>query len=315
MITFVDNGDGTASFTSDSSVSPSPGVTVNPDGSWTLPVMLRFLNPLDIANTGVGTLTVLPAAAGGDVADGIAAFLPLLAQGPPGFTPNFNSVINVIELAPGATPPPGTPVGAWSETDPGNETTPPTYQSTLYIHRGNDGVFTMPNVEALANISGTLADGRTLYYSSSSEEWVISDPIFTQFAACSSLTAAAGTPSTPQQTLGIVHLAAAGRTRNPFPHGSCIVNPASDGSTQIKLYARAGSVSGTIIGEALALPGMTAPYIAHLIPTAAASNPANVIAVGATLDIYITAENVVTSSQNWSTTMTDASFFAYGIPV
>jgi hypothetical protein len=270
------------------------------------------MNPLDIVNTGVGTLTVLPAAEGGDIASGIAQFVPLLATGPQGFTPNLNTTVELIELAPGASPPSGTPVASFAKTDPGNETTPATWQLTMYVHRGDDGTFVMPNLEALANVTGALAAGKTVYYDLVDSEWKISDPRDTQFAACTSFTAATGT--TPKQQLGSLVLPARGYQRLVAPRAQCVINPASDGSTAIKLVARIGTITGTIIGSTPALAGVTAPYVATLIPNAAAADPANAIAAAAAGTILLMAEQQTSSVQPWSTTMTDAAFTALGTP-
>ena len=287
---------------------PGPQVTVNPDGSWTLPVLLRFQNPLDIANTGVGTITVLPSSVGGDIASAVAQFVPLLGYGPPGLTPNFAAAVNLIELAPGETPPSGTPYAQFAMTDPGNDVTAPTWQLTLYVHRGADGSFAMPNVEGLANISGTLADGKTLYYNATTSKWVISDPKTPQFVACTAYLPATGATA-PTVPIGMLTFGARGYARQIAPQARIIVNPATDGTTTIKLLARLGSTTGAVIGESLGL-AHSAPFEAILTPNKAAADVANQVASGASVNVYLMAALVSSSSSAWSTSITDAAFTA-----
>jgi len=294
-------------------VVPGPQVVVNPDGSWDLPCRVRFQNPLDIVNTGVGTLTILPVSDGSGIAQGIAQFVPLLGRGQPGFTPNLNTTVNLIELAPGANPPSGTPTASWALSDPGNEDTPPTWQLTLYIHRGNDGSFIMPLLQDLSNVVGSLINGATLVFDAITGQWNVQDPHLVQFAACTSFTAADGTQ--PKQQIGQLTLPQSSYARQVKPEASCIVTPAADGTTPIKIYARLGSTTGPIIGQSLTLPNPTTPFIAHVDANTAAADPDNQIAAGASATVYLMAELQSNSNSAWSTTMVDATYTALGIPV
>jgi hypothetical protein len=291
---------------------PGPQVIVNSDGSWDLPCRLRFMNPLDIANTGVGTITVLPGDGGGDIATAIAQFVPLLGQGPNGLIPNIDDTVNLIELAPGASPPSGTPTASFAEISSGDETTPPTYRLTLYVHRGDDGATGTPLLQDLGNVVGSLVNGATVLFDALTGNWNVAAQHVTQAAACTSFTAATGT--TPAATLGTAVLPTAGYARMPMPSGQCIVNPAPDGSTTIKLYARLGSTTGPIIGESVAVPG-SVPYVATLVANQNAVDPANNIASGAGATVYFMAQLATGSGTAWSTTMADAAFTLLGVPV
>jgi hypothetical protein len=217
-VSIYDNGDGTASVTLiDYTFTPPPDVTVNPDGSIDLPVILRFLNPFDINNTGVGTITVLPAGLA------LASFLPLLGRGPAGVSPRFASS-GIRHEVPADEPLP-TPSVIYNVIDPGDpNASPPTgplLQVEDWVHAGPQGIDGTPvNLGDLGDILYTGGQtvplpGQSIVYRTpdgATPGFYLEDVKLTDFAVCNAFspTAAAvgGAAIIPAGQSAIIYLGA-----------------------------------------------------------------------------------------------------------
>lgn len=292
---------------------PPVDVVVNDDGTITLTVRLRFLNPFDINTTGVGTITVLPD-------ESLAAFLPLLGRGDNGLSPIFDTPVKHEVDRDDDLPDPSITLDLVDPGDPlATPPQPPVWHLEIWEHagpKGDDG--DAVNLEALSNVSagaGPILAGSTLVYRTDTDgggpRWAVEPVRVTQFAVCNAFSAAHG--NAPNQTLGQLTLSAAGYQRRPVVDGACQVNPNADGTTHIDLIARLNDVNtGVIVGYAQGLDG-AAPFIANLHPTPAAAGGGAVIDVGQSATIYLIAKQTNDSLSDWTTTMTYASFNSLGV--
>jgi hypothetical protein len=304
-------------------VNPPADAVLNDDGSITLSVRMRFLNPFDINATGVGTITVLPS-------ESLAAFLPLLGRGAPGLSPVFD-VPTLHEVPDGTALP--TPPFTITPVDPGDPLAtppaPPVWHIEVWLHAGPAGLPGTPvNLGALGDVftpDGGLVPGFTLVYrtpAAGPAGWYVEPVRVTDFAVCTAFTPASG--NAPNQVLGSLTLAAQGYQRRPWVDGACQVNPAADttnGITHIDLIARlftgGGTVTdpttgGVIVGYGQGLD-TNAPFIANLHPTQAAVGGSAIIPAGQAGVIYLIAQQTNPTLSNWATVMTHASFSALGL--
>ncbi|KZM70751.1 hypothetical protein AWN90_40030 [Nocardia terpenica] len=143
---------------------------MNPDGSATWTGTLWIPNIFDLANTGVGTITLTPA--------GGWANLPVLAQGAPGLPAVIDSV-SVTTLDPAATPPP-TQSAQLTLVDPGGPGQAAHYTLTLNLLKGAAGATgAAGHILGSADFANTPADGQVPVYAAAGKQvvWATIHPV------------------------------------------------------------------------------------------------------------------------------------------
>lgn len=129
----------------------SPALVLNPDGSATWTGTLWIPNIFNLAETGVGTITLTPA--------GGWANLPVLAQGQPGVPPVFDAItINALD-------PTATATAVLTTVDPGGPGEAAHYTLALGIPKGAAGAAgATGHILGSSDFSNSPADGQIPVY-------------------------------------------------------------------------------------------------------------------------------------------------------
>lgn len=285
-------------------------IVTNPDGSITWQGSVTMSGASDPLTYGVATLTLTPS--------GGVSNLPALVQGDPGLSPTLRNV-SVTQVAAGTTP----PASSWTLVTPGTSTVAPVYDLVLYVNSGATGatgastnISAAPDVEGGPPGSGT--DGYTLYWVNADSKWKISAPKRTvyPFTVPNSSFSTAYSGNAGSYVVASVGIPAQPYAWRPKVHGG--IYAGGTVNTHVDLVARLNnSSSGDIVGYGLGQSGV-GPY-PILLQSAFGASVAGAstygqVAAGASATIFMLATQTASTTDNWTTTNTNAYFTVEAVP-
>lgn len=229
--------------------------------------------------------------------------LPFFATGESGLPPTFSS-ITMTEVDPSTPLPAVNPVVTL--VNPGGPGVASQYSLAFYIHSGapgSTGTITIRNATdlALSPALGTGTNAYILVYDAPSQTWIPSaQKVGNMYVPATILSTAFN--NTSPRLLASVTIPAQPFKWYPRVFAQVAVTGSSD--TRVDLFARLNDpASGAQVGYAKGVAG-SSPGVATLIPAppAGSSWPSyGQVAAGVAATIYLRAEQVATSSNNWST--------------
>lgn len=289
---------------------PSPTLVLNPDGSATWTGTIWFSNILDVAATGIATLTLTPAGGWGN--------LPILAEGAPGLPPTFrNVVVNTLDPATIPTP---TQSASLALVDPGGPGEPSLYDLTLNLLKGATGTTgATGHILGSSDFSNSPAEGQVPVYSAvggAHVAWVTLRPVVPFYAIPgTAFTALTESTSGVRDIVVFQSISAQAYNYRPRISGDLEVTGAVgmriDAEVRMGTAATANSTiatSGTLIGygrgmeSALPVHLNISPYFGAAMAPSDVS-PAAVVAAGTAMTIVLVAVRQYGASV-WSTSQT-----------
>lgn len=279
--------------------------TVGSDGvSLVWQGQLSFVNAADVLQTGVATLTATPS--------GGISNLPAIVDGDPGLPPVL-TFATPTPLTPGSSP-----TMSSTLTSPGGAGTASAYTVTLGIPTGATGAAgTNGTISGASDLSGSLVNGDTLYYNSSTSKWVVSQPIFTQgpFITLNSSFAADYSGSA-----GTFQVATVGLPSLPWPYYPVVsagLYVSGTINTHVDLVARLNNAtSGQQIGYGLGQTG-AGPFPVTIGASfgAALTGTYGQVSANTTATVYLVATQINSTTDAWQTINTNGYLSVLAVPV
>ncbi len=280
-------------------------ITPNADGSITWTGTVTLSGASDPLTTGVATLTLTPS--------GGVSNLPALVNGAPGLPPTFRNIV-VNQVAYGTTP----PASSATLVSPGGPGTASVYDLTLYVNSGQQGAAgTNGSVLAASDVVSTgIVDGWTLVYNASTSKLVAGPPkrAIGPYTTTSFATAYNGNAgSYTAATIGIPAQPWAWR-----PRVAAHFYVSGTANTQVNAVVRLNDpTAGDIVGMALGLTG-AGPFVLNVSPHFASSitgtSTYGQVAANTTATLYLLAQQVNSTTDNWMTNNSNAYFTTEVVP-
>lgn len=255
------------------------------------------------STTGVGYLVMTP--------DGGFGTLPFGAQGDSGLSPTLNFTVEEVDPD-DALPDPNPAV---TLTSAGGAGVASEYDITIYVHKGDAGESSTFEFLAATDLTGSLIDEYVLAKKTGvGEVYFIPQRVGDQYVP-GSINSTSG--SSTGRLLAQIAIPAQPFDWRPRCFAQCVVSGTAN--TRVDLVARVGhETDGQQVGYAKGIAGATPPTLT-MIPAAPAGSdvPGDYgrIAAGATTYIYLRAEQKAATSDSWSTTNTDTTFWVEVAPL
>jgi len=275
---------------------------------------LTFSNASDPFQTGVATLTATPS--------GGISNLPAIVDGTPGLPPVINA-ITVTQVPYGTTVPPS----AFTLVDPGGPGDASVYDFTFYVQSGQQGtagtnatISTASDLELPTGVTlGSATAGFTIYYDATHSKWLVSQP---QMATGPYITLNSSFAAAYSGNAGAYQVATVGLPSLPwtyYPIVSAGLYVSGTVNTHVDLVARLNNATtGNQIGYGLGQTG-AGPYAVLLGSAFGAGltggSTYGQVAANTTATVYLVADQINSTTDNWQTINTNGYLTVTTVPV
>lgn len=272
------------------------GLTVDGNNITFTGIDLTIVNGFD-PNTGVAYLMLTSSGGWGS--------LPFMSTGESGLSPTLNFTTEEIEPD-DPMPDPNPEVTLTSAGGPGERSI---YDIKLYVRKGSQGVTGTFSILDADDINGSITDEYVIAKKTgSSQVYFVPQRVGDQYVP-GSINSTSG--NSTGRLLATVSVPAKPYDWRPRVFAQTVVSGTAN--TRVDLVARVGSeTEGHQVGYAYGIAGATPPPLT-MIPAAPAGSdvPGSYgrIAAGATTMIYLRAEQKAATSDSWSTSNTQTTFW------
>jgi hypothetical protein len=287
-----------------------PTIVTNPDGSITWTGNVTFTGATDPLSTGVATLTLTPS--------GGVSSLPALVTGDSGPSPTLRN-INVTTLDPTTVPTP-TQAGSFTLVTPGSAGVAAVYDLNLSLLKGAQGdAGTNATISAASDLVGTLTNGYTLVYDTSTSKWTVAAPkrIIGPYTVPGASWNAPYSGTAARYALAAITIPAQPWDWRPDVFGRFYAVGSTTG-VHIDAEVRVGDpATGDLVGYGLGSTGIvTTPIVVGpSFGSAVPSSTTGKVAAGSSATITLSAVRTSASVDAWSTLADHADFGVKVIPL
>jgi hypothetical protein len=285
-------------------------IVTNPDGSITWTGNVTFTGATDPLSTGVATLTLTPS--------GGVSSLPALVTGDSGPSPTLRN-INVTTLDPATVPTP-TQAGSFALVSPGSAGVAAVYDLNLSLLKGAKGDNgTNATISAASDLVGTLTNGYTLVYDTSTSKWTVAAPkrVVGPYTVPGASWNAPYSGTAGRYVLASITVPAQPWDWRPDVFGRFYAVGAAP-AVHVDAEVRVGdSTTGDLVGYGLGSTGaVTTPIVVGpSFSSAVPSSTVGKVLAGAAATISLVAVRTSVSVDSWSTLADHADFGVKVIPL